>query len=95
MASFNGKLLKKGEVFSIGKELGPITSAKGYKAELVIKHDGTVPELGGGLCQVSTTAFRGALQGGFEIVERKKNEVHYFYFTDEKYILTFTVKSRY
>lgn len=70
MASFNGKLLQKDEVFSIGKELGAITSAKGYKAELVIKGTETIPELGGGLCQVSTTAFRGALQGGFEIVER-------------------------
>jgi len=70
MASFNGKLLEKNSIFSIANELGKITVAKGYKAELVIKHDGTVPELGGGLCQVSTTAFRGALQAGFEIVER-------------------------
>ena len=70
IASFNGLLLQKGEVFSIGKELGAITSAKGYKSELVIKSNETIPELGGGLCQVSTTAFRGALQAGFEIVER-------------------------
>lgn len=70
MASFNGKLLQKDEVFSIAKELGAITWAKGYRAELVIKGTETIPELGGGLCQVSTTAFRGALQGGFEIVER-------------------------
>ncbi len=70
MESFNGFLLEKGEIFSIGEELGSITAAKGYKSEMVIKHDGTKPELGGGLCQVSTTAFRAALQAGFEIVER-------------------------
>lgn len=70
IASFSGLLLQKGEVFSIGKELGAITAAKGYKSELVIKGNETIPELGGGLCQVSTTTFRGALQAGFEIVER-------------------------
>jgi vancomycin resistance protein YoaR len=32
-----------------------------------------VPELGGGLCQVSSTAFRAAMQAGLPIVQRKNH----------------------
>lgn len=78
--SFNGKLLQKDEIFSIGRELGAITVAKGYKPELVIKGTETVPELGGGLCQVATTVFRGALQGGFEIIERWQHAYAVFHY---------------
>ena len=38
--------------------------------ELVIKHNKTVPEYGGGICQVSTTAFRAAVNSGLKIIER-------------------------
>lgn len=79
-SSFNGKLLQKDEVFSIGRELGAITVAKGYQKELVIKGTETIPELGGGLCQVATTAFRGALLGGFEIIERWQHAYAVFHY---------------
>ncbi len=68
--SLNGVLIAPGETFSILKALGAISSAKGYLPELVIKQGKTVPELGGGLCQVSTTAFRVALSAGVPIIER-------------------------
>lgn len=70
LSRFNGVIIPKNEVFSIGYYLGEVSARTGYKRELVIKGDRTIPEYGGGLCQVSTTSFRGALQGGFEIVER-------------------------
>ena len=70
LSRFNGVIVPPEEVFSIGKYLGEVSGRTGYKRELVIKGDKTVPEYGGGLCQVSTTAFRGALLGGFEIIER-------------------------
>lgn len=67
---FHGVLIKPGEEFSFNKILGPVDANAGYLAELVIKKDKTVPEYGGGLCQVSTTLFRAAIRAGFEITER-------------------------
>lgn len=69
-AKFNGVLLKAGEEFSFGNILGEVGPTQGYLPELVIKTNKTVPEYGGGICQVSTTAFRAAILGGLEIKER-------------------------
>ncbi|MDX1535508.1 MAG: VanW family protein [Candidatus Spechtbacterales bacterium] len=67
---FQGLLVAPGEIFSFNENLGPVTGAEGYLPELVIKQGRTVPEYGGGLCQVSTTLFRAAIYGGLEITER-------------------------
>ncbi len=67
---FNGILIKPGEEFSFNKTLGPVDASTGYKPELVIKQNQTVPEYGGGLCQVATTAFRAAVYAGLEITKR-------------------------
>jgi len=67
---FNGVLIKPGEEFSFIKTLGPVDQSTGYLPELVIKTDKTVPEFGGGMCQVSTTMFRAALNSGLKITAR-------------------------
>lgn len=67
---YNGVIIEPGEVFSFNRQLGPVTAAAGYRPELVIKPEGTIPEYGGGLCQVSTTIYRAALFAGLPIVER-------------------------
>jgi vancomycin resistance protein YoaR len=67
---FNGVLIKPGEEFSFIKTLGPVDKSTGYLPELVIKTDKTVPEYGGGMCQVSTTCFRAALNSGLKITAR-------------------------
>lgn len=69
-SKFNGVLIKPGENFSFNKALGPVEASTGYLPELVILQDKTVPQYGGGLCQVSSTAFRAALNAGFPILER-------------------------
>lgn len=69
-SKFNGVLVKPGENFSFDDTLGPVEAYTGYLPELVIKKDKTVPEYGGGLCQVSSTAFRAALNAGLPILER-------------------------
>ena len=69
-AKFNGVLLKPGEEFSFNTILGDVGPEQGYEPELVIKQDKTVPEYGGGLCQVSTTVFRAAVYSGLKITER-------------------------
>lgn len=70
---FNGVLVGPGDEFSFNKALGGVGPKEGYLPELVIKKGATVPEYGGGLCQVSTTAFRAAVKAGLEITERKNH----------------------
>ncbi|MEI7690269.1 MAG: VanW family protein [bacterium] len=69
-SKFNGVLIKPDEDFSFNKALGPVEAYTGYLPELVILQNKTVPQYGGGLCQVSSTAFRAALNAGLPILER-------------------------
>src|SRR5688500_4135192 len=50
--SVDGTLIAPGEEFSLLKTLGDIDGSTGYLQELVIKENKTVPEYGGGLCQI-------------------------------------------
>lgn len=70
---FDGVLIKPGEEFSFVKTLGEVDGEHGYLPELVIKKDKTEPEFGGGICQVSTTAFRAAIYSGLEITARRNH----------------------
>ncbi|MBI4053711.1 MAG: VanW family protein [Candidatus Doudnabacteria bacterium] len=80
---FTGLILKPGEEFSFNQYLGPVTKDAGFKPELVIKSVGTVPELGGGLCQVSTTVFRAALYGGLPVTARKNHSYAVKYYAPQ------------
>jgi len=69
-AQFHGVVVPPGEIFSFNEYLGDVTAANGYEDSLIIWGDRTRVGIGGGVCQVSTTAFRAAFWGGYEIVER-------------------------
>ncbi len=77
---FNGTLIKPEEEFSFIKNLGEVDAENGYLPELVIKHNKTEPDFGGGICQVSTTIFRAALYSGLKITARQPHAypVHYY-----------------
>ncbi|MBI4029652.1 VanW family protein [Candidatus Berkelbacteria bacterium] len=77
---FNGLLIKPGETFSTLDVLGAVSSEQGFLPELVIKEDRLIPEVGGGLCQVSTTLFRAALNSGLEIIERQNHSFRVRYY---------------
>ncbi|MDO8435397.1 MAG: VanW family protein [bacterium] len=79
-ALLDGVLIPPGEPFSVVKALSPITAENGFLPELVIKGDRTVPEVGGGLCQVSTTAFRVALNAGVPVLERSNHSYRVPYY---------------
>lgn len=70
-AKFNNIFIAAGEEFSFVKTLGEISAKTGYLPELVIKENKVIAELGGGLCQVSSTAFRAAIYSGLPIIERR------------------------
>lgn len=69
-SKLNGLLIKPGEEFSFAQEIGSIDGKNGWLPELVIKNGQTIPEFGGGICQVSTTLFRAAVKSGLKITER-------------------------
>jgi vancomycin resistance protein YoaR len=80
---FNGVLIGPGDKFSFVSILGEVGPKEGYLPELVIKQGKTTPEYGGGLCQVSTTAFRAAVKAGLEITERKNHAYAVKYYSPQ------------
>ncbi len=69
-AQFDGLLIAPGETFSFNHYLGEVTAEKGYAEGIIIWGNTTRADVGGGLCQVSSTAFRAAFWAGVPIVER-------------------------
>ncbi|MBU2613258.1 VanW family protein [Patescibacteria group bacterium] len=76
----NGTIIAPGEEFSLLKTLGPIDGANGWLPELVIKGNKTTPEYGGGLCQIGTTTFRGSVNSGLRITERRNHSYRVSYY---------------
>lgn len=66
----SGTIVKPGDVFSFNQTVGEVSGATGYKQAYVIQKGRTVLDDGGGICQVSTTVFRAALNSGLPIVTR-------------------------
>jgi vancomycin resistance protein YoaR len=83
VGKFNGHLIPQGSVFSFNEVLGPVTAATGYLKELVIQGDQTIPDFGGGLCQVSSTAYRGPWEYGMPIVQRKNHSYAVTYYSPQ------------
>lgn len=72
-ARFHGVLIPPRQEFGFNEQLGPVRKDTGYLPELVILTNVTTPQYGGGLCQVSTTAFRAAVLSGLKITERRNH----------------------
>lgn len=77
---FNGIIVPQGEEFSFVENMGVVDEAHGWRSELVIKGDETIPEAGGGICQISTTAFRAALFTGLPITDRRNHSYAVSYY---------------
>lgn len=82
-AQFNGHIIPQGTEFSFNETLGPVGPQTGYKKELVILGDRTMPDYGGGLCQVSTTAYRGIWEYGFPILDRRNHSFAVQYYAPQ------------
>jgi len=78
--TLNGIIIKPDEEFSLVGTLGEIDKESGYLPELVIKDGKTVPEYGGGLCQIGTTMFRTALGTGLPITMRRNHSYRVSYY---------------
>ena len=69
-AACNGVVLNTGDVFSYNATTGQRTTAKGYQAAPAYVGGETVDEVGGGVCQTSSTIYYACLRANLEITER-------------------------
>ena len=79
----NGVIVPPGEEFSFNKAVGEISRATGYQTAYVISEGKTVLGDGGGVCQVSTTVFRAALNSGLPITERRAHAYRVGYYEQD------------
>jgi vancomycin resistance protein YoaR len=82
-SKLDGKVIPPGTMFSFLTALGPITTEAGYQEGLTIQGDATVPGIGGGVCQVSTTVFRAAFFAGLPIIERHQHTYRVGYYEQD------------
>lgn len=78
-----GTLVAPGENFSFNDAVGPIDIENGFNTAYVISKGRTVLGTGGGVCQVSTTVFRAALNAGFPIVKRTAHAYRVSYYEEK------------
>lgn len=69
----NEYILMPGEVFSYNDVVGPRTTAAGFLPAPAYVQGQTVNEVGGGICQVSSTIYLATLRSNLEIVERRNH----------------------
>ncbi|OPZ91714.1 MAG: Vancomycin B-type resistance protein VanW [Firmicutes bacterium ADurb.Bin419] len=69
----NGKILLPGEVFSFNDVVGPRTAEMGYKVAHAYSNGKVINDIGGGICQVSTTLYNATLKADLETVSRRNH----------------------
>lgn len=69
-AAINGKTVLPGEQFSFNGATGERTTEKGYKEAAAISGGQSKDEVGGGVCQVSSTLFNAVARADLEILSR-------------------------
>lgn len=68
--SIDGFVVEQGGEFSFNDVVGARVKEEGYLEARGIEYGKSVPSIGGGICQVSTTLYNLALLSGFAISER-------------------------
>lgn len=68
--AINGTVLLPGETFSFNGTTGQRTTDKGYQSAGAIAAGQSIEEVGGGICQVSSTLFNAIVRADLEIVSR-------------------------
>ena len=68
--AINGRTVQKGEIFSFNGATGERTATKGYKEAPAIAGGQSKDEVGGGVCQTSSTLFNAVVRADLEIIER-------------------------
>ena len=69
----DGTIVMPGEVFSFNETVGQRTEAKGYREATAYVGGASVPEIGGGVCQVASSIYYAVLQADLRTVERRSH----------------------
>ncbi len=85
MSRVNGVIIAPGEEFSFVKNIGEISSSTGYEPAYIIMNGQTILGDGGGVCQVSTTVFRAALNTGLPITQRHAHSYRVSYYEQQSF----------
>ncbi len=84
LGAINGTLLQPGEEFSFNQVVGKRTAERGYKVATAYSGGEVTEELGGGICQVSTTLFNAVVKADLEITERHAHSMPVSYVDEGK-----------
>jgi len=74
-STINGKILAPGETFSFNDTVGKRTTDRGYKTANAYSAGKVIEDVGGGICQVSSTLYNAVLRSGLEIVQRRNHSL--------------------
>ncbi len=77
----NGTIVQPGQELSFNDAVGERTEAKGYQSAAAYSNGEVVQEIGGGVCQVSTTLYNAVLQAGLQISMRRSHTFEPTYVT--------------
>lgn len=73
-SKIDGMVLQPTETFSFNNTVGERTTAAGFQEARALWMKEAVREVGGGVCQLSTTIYQAAKQAGLPIVERHPHQ---------------------
>ena len=79
----NRILVAPDETFSFIKNLGEVSLEAGFKKAYIIRQGKTELDVGGGVCQVSTTLFRAMLDAGLNIIGRQNHAYRVSYYEED------------
>ena len=79
LSLINGTCLEPGQTFSFNETVGKRTEARGFKVATAYSSGEVTEQVGGGICQVSTTLFNAVVKSDLKIDERHAHSltVHY------------------
>lgn len=72
--AINGTILMPGEEFSYNGTVGERTAERGYKKASVYLSGGIEDQLGGGICQTSSTLYMAVIRARLEVTQRKPHK---------------------
>ena len=76
LSILNGTIVMPGETFSFNNTMGDCgLSSRGFKAAATFKGGKVVPEVGGGICQVTSTLYNSVLKANLQIVKRSNHSL--------------------
>ena len=74
-AAVSGTVVPPGATFSILDAIGGTTEEKGYQAAGTFSNGEGVDDIGGGICQVSTTVYNAVIKAGLNTIERHNHSM--------------------